>query len=600
MGRRRSLACAVTAAAAALVVAPAAADAATYTVTPGNGPCGAPADLVCGNLVEATAAAANGDTFNVSKGTYGGVEWKKGGLTINGEPGVAVNGTMKFTADSGGVNKLSKVALSQGSPPAAGIVVDGTSGLQLSDSIILSKDGNGVLITAGVTNKIVRCVIIAGGGEASAVRIQSTKGTANNSLNKKLTLESTILTGGGSGLGVFTVADLIQSAGDVDVIARHVTAAGSTNGIVLDSSSVGSLSAVGNITATLSDSIALNNKTKHNALINNTAEIKADTRSLQSADPNALFADPKSRNFRLRPGSPAIDQGGFTAGESVTDIDGDPRPGPTTDLGADEFYNAPPTAAIKVATPTPRNGKPVTFDGRGSSDREASYGGGIVRYQWSFGDGQTQETTTPVVQHTYPAQGNTVVQLVVVDNFGAASAPATTPITVSDGTPPEVRITMPFRNQTLQLSKVTKKTVTDAKGKKTTTTTRKRLKLAFAGTAKDSAGVVNVVLFIEKLAGTAASSASQATKAKASQAAKTSKCIWLDPKRGLIKRSCSKPFFILARLAKDGTWTYNLPTALKPLSAGSYRVIASGVDGTGAAGNSAPAKDAIIRFTLKK
>jgi hypothetical protein len=592
MVRRRSLTTAAAATAAALVLPAAAHAVATYTVTPGNGPCGAPADLICGNLVEATTAAATGDTFNILPSTtpYEAVEWTKGGLTINGAAGVAVNGTMTFSADSGGVSKLSKVGISQGTAAGPGIVVDGVSGLELSDSIVLSKGGHGVLIRAGRTNKIVRSFVVTGGGSASAVRIESTKGTPNNVLNKRLTLESTLLTGGGSGLGVFTIADLLSPAGNVEVIARHITAAGSTNGIVLDSSATGTLGAVGNITATLGDSIALNNRTKRNELFGSAADIDADTRSLQTGDPNTLFADPISSNYRLRPGSPAIDQGGFTDGESATDIDGEPRPGPTTDLGADEFVNAAPTASVKVATAKPRNGQPVTFDGRGSSDREASYGGGIVKYQWSFGDGQTQETTTPTVQHTYGATGSTAVQLVVVDNFGLASAAASAPLTISDGTPPEVKITKPFRNQKLKLVTVRKKTVT-TKGKKRTKTTRKKLRLSFAGSAKDSSGVANVVLFVEKLA---------APSAKASQTAKPSQCTWLDPKRGLIKRSCAKPIFIPARLAKDGSWTYNLSTKIKQPSAGSYRVIASGLDATGAAGNSASSKDAIIRFTLAK
>ncbi|HEX8158934.1 MAG TPA: PKD domain-containing protein [Solirubrobacteraceae bacterium] len=589
-----------------LVVPAAAHAAATYTVKPNSGACGAPSDLVCGNLVEAAGAAANGDTFNLTKATYEGAEFKKSGLTINGEPGVAINGTMTFSAATGAVNKLSKVALSAGTAAAPGILVNGASSLELSDSIILSKDGHGVLITAGTKNKIVRSVIITGGAAASAVRIETKRDDPNNDLNKGLTLESTILTGGAAGLGVRTecLALLDPPAGDVNVIARHITAAGSTNGIVLDSSDAArALSAgAGNITTSLTDSIALNNKTTRYAVLGgeNEAKISADTRSLQTADEGTLFADPTSRNYRLRPNSPAIGKGGFTAGESATDIDGDPRPGPTTDLGADEFVNAPPIAAIKVATQTPRNGKPVIFDGRGSSDRESGYGGGIVKYQWNFGDGQTQETATPAVQHIYPSQGSTVVQLVVVDNFGAASAVASVPITISDGTPPEVRITKPVANQTLKLVTVTKSTVTNNKGKKTTTTARKKLRLGFAGTAKDSAGVANVVLFIEKLAATSASKGQSTAKAKASQAAKSAKCTWLDPKRGLIVRSCSRPFFILARLAKDGTWTYNVSTKIKQPSAGTYRVIASGVDSTGAAGNSAPAKEAIIRFTLKK
>src|SRR3954452_6159510 len=96
----------------ALLAVPAAAQAATYTVAAGNGPCGG-ADLACGSLVEAAAAAAQGDGFNVARGTYPATEFTVGGVTINGVPGVAIDGTMTFSANSGPPSVLSKVALSQ-------------------------------------------------------------------------------------------------------------------------------------------------------------------------------------------------------------------------------------------------------------------------------------------------------------------------------------------------------------------------------------------------------------------------------------------------------------------------------------------------------
>jgi len=99
------------------------------------------------------------------------------------------------SATSGGVSKVSKVGLSQTKAAAAGIVVSGTAGLELSDSLILSKEGHGVFITAATTNKIVRSIIVTGSGGSSAVRIEGKPEDPNNTLNKKLTLESTILTG---------------------------------------------------------------------------------------------------------------------------------------------------------------------------------------------------------------------------------------------------------------------------------------------------------------------------------------------------------------------------------------------------------------------
>ena len=52
-----------------------------------------------------------------------------------------------------------------------------------------------------------------------------------------------------------------------------------------------------------------------------------------------------------------------------------------------------------------------------------------------------------------------------------------------------------------------------------------------------------------------------------------------------------------AKVAKDGAWTFNVRSTIK-LGAGRYRIIAVGLDNSGAFGNSAPSKDAVHRFTL--
>src|SRR4051812_10776122 len=130
LGRRHWLT--TPAATLAVLAAPAAAQAATYTVAPANGPCGAPADLACGSLVEAAAAAMAGDVFNVAPGTYDAATFAAPGVTITGTPGVAINGTMTFSGNgSGAPSKLEKVAISQPVGNAPGINVSGTAGLQL-------------------------------------------------------------------------------------------------------------------------------------------------------------------------------------------------------------------------------------------------------------------------------------------------------------------------------------------------------------------------------------------------------------------------------------------------------------------------------------
>ena len=588
----------ITAAACAVLVLPAAAQAAEYTVSPGQGACGG-GDTACGGLAEAAAAAAAGDVFNVAPGTYPGANFSVGGVTINGQAGAVVDGTLELSGAAGGTSKVAKVSVVKTAPAGPGILVDGAAGAIIEDCVVVSRDGDGIHISAGTTNKIVRTLAATGGAGTSAVRVVSTTGTPN----KALTLESVMLIGGGSGLGAFTTAAELEAApGDIAITARHITAAGSANGILLDSSGARRLAiatGVGNIVANVTDSITFQNATRNfpgtlgiGNIIggNNTATINA-ARTLTSGDKGAIFANAPANNFRLRPNSPVIGQGAVEAGESTTDIDGEDRAGAPTDLGADEYNNAPPVARISVKTNPPRAGQPVTFDGSASVDREQSYGGGIVKYKWSFSDGTNEETTAPTINHVFANEGDATASLVVVDNVGASSPAATVSLKLTDGTPPVVAIVKPKNKQTIRRF-TTKKTTRTVNGKKVTTTTRKRTKIVFAGLSRDPSGVTRVILTLEKLATTSGSSA------QASQTT-TPKCNWFDPARGIRRRSCAKPVLLFARLIKDsktGEWTY---TVKRNLGVGRYRLTAFGVDGSGAVGNSGGSKVGQIRFTVK-
>jgi hypothetical protein len=378
-------------------------------------------------------------------------------------------------------------------------------------------------------------------------------------------------------------------AGDATITARHITVAGSASGIVLDSSkAVGTVSAVGNIVATVSDSIVLGASSTTNypglLLVPKNSATLVFGRTDQTTAAEVLFANPAKRNFHLRADAPAIDKAQTTPGDSPTDIDGQPRPGPTTDLGADEFVNTAPTAVLAVKTPTPRSGEPVLFDASGSSDREAGLGGEIVTYRWSFGDGQTAETSTPQTTHAYKGEGSVAVTLSVVDKQGASSEPVSAALKIADGSAPAVAITKPRNNQKIKLSTRTTKTVT-RRGKKTKVRRTIRTPITIAGTATDKSGVKGVVITIEKL--TTAARRSKAT------------CTWLDPGKGVVKRACSKPVLIRPHVSR-GKWSYKpLKKLKKGLSAGTYRVRAYGTDTTGAFGNSA-SKNKVIRFTLAK
>lgn len=563
----------IAAATLAVLVAPAAANAATYTIKSGDGACG-PGDLACGGFAEAAAVATAGDVFNVAPGIYTGADFTAPGLTINGSAGVLVNSTLTFSGAAGEVSRMSRVAVVQTAATGPAIVVIGTAGLELSDTVAISAHDHGIFISAGQANKIVRSIVATGGAQTSAIRVLSEQSSAP----KSLTVESTIASGGASAIGAFTQSAplLAGPAGDITLVLRHVTAAGASNGVVIDSSAGANAlnDGAGNITATLTDSIALNSTARRavgalgagdNSAALNTA------RTMLTGDPAVIFADHAAGNLRLRPGSPAIGQGSVEPGESPTDIDGEDRSAAPTDLGGDEFNNAPPVAKIAVRTPTPRANQPVVFDASGSSDREAKYGGGILGYAWTFSDGKTQTTAGPTVSHTFAKEGDASAQVVVVDRQGAASAPASVALKLIDGTPPTVAIVKPKNNQRIRQFTVDKKT-----------NKRSRTKIVIGGLSRDASGMSRVVLTLEKLV----------------SSRRSSRCYWYSPKKGFLRKSCKKPVLFSARLIKDsstGQWTY---TVKRRLSKGRYRIQAVGSDKAGASGNAGGAKLGVVRFRL--
>jgi subtilisin family serine protease len=81
-----------------------------------------------------------------------------------------------------------------------------------------------------------------------------------------------------------------------------------------------------------------------------------------------------------------------------------------------------PTASF-VSTPNPSfAGEAVTFDASASADNDdKGSGAAIVRYDWSFGDGTTESTTSATTSHTYSASGTYRVVLTVTDNDGESA-----------------------------------------------------------------------------------------------------------------------------------------------------------------------------------
>ncbi|MDX6638947.1 MAG: Esterase depolymerase [Solirubrobacterales bacterium] len=148
--------------------------------------------------------------------------------------------------------------------------------------------------------------------------------------------------------------------------------------------------------------------------------------------------------------------------------------------------------------------------------------------------------------------------------------PVTTPTTTTPTTPgtgditaPAVTITSPRSHQSIRLR---------SKGKRRT--------IRFAGKAKDASGVRTVALSLQKVGSGHA------------------RCRWLDPKRGLVTRSCAKPVLLKAKLGKHGTWTYRVPRAIR-LPAGRYRLRSVGTDRAGVTGNTASATKRAVSFKLR-
>ncbi len=543
-GRRCSLTIAAVAIAAAAAL-PAAAQAKSITVNPADGACGA--DFTCSTLAQAAAIAVSGDVVTVANAIYRSAEFDEGGVTIVGSPSFAVDGTLTFSGTSGGVSKLQKAIISQQNGSNPGVAVGGGAGLQISDSAVLSVGGEGALFTAGTANKIERSVIASAGQSTPAVRVTSPDVSP---AKKALLVESSIITGGLAGLSVNTGTNGLvigSTAGDVDVTLRHVTAAGA-RGIVLDSTKAASGvlgSPVGNITANVVDSIVLNGTTKAAyggiALVSPANSIGVSyTRTLDGGfNPDAVFANPSTRNYRLKAGSPAINAGGFTPGESTTDIDGEDRSGPTTDQGGDEFNPAPPPANAPTGTPVKGDGvaPAVVIKSPKHNQRIKITTTKTKTTKKKLKNGKTKTTKKKTTKRT--------------------------PISISG-------------------------TATDAAGIKGVIVTIQRTSAIKSKKKKST-----------KKKKSSKQKTKSTTSAKASQTTATTKkkCYWLDDKRGIKKRSCDRPILMLAKTDAKGNWRLDIAKKLR-FSPARFRIIVLGGDNSGAVGNTAASKDAIHKFSL--
>lgn len=521
----------------ATLALPAAASAATFEVKS------------AGDLTKAADAAVSGDTIHLAAGVYAvNPVVKAAGVTIAGDPGAVL-----VTAKADATPVLSFAAASGTPDTVTGLIVIGAAGAAVSV-------GN-----PGLT--VQRSVLYSASADAlsSAIALPLTD-LAGAAPPRAITIDSSFLVAPkGAGITATAARALdTQTVGATTVAGRHVSIV-AARAVVADSTGAATpvTGQQGAVSATFADSILLGAQAKGAA-----ADAITLTRSRAADDPALaplVFVDPGKLNLHLR--ADAVDfigKGGITDGESDRDIDGDARSaGGVSDLGADEFVNRAPAAALAAPTGTLREGQAVTLDASGSADPEASIGGGVVAYAWDFGDGQTATTSTPRADHVYARRGAYAATVTVTDRQGAASAPASAAIAVLDGVKPTAKVSSPFAGQKVRIYRKAGR-----RGR------LRRVRAQFFGSAADDAGLSGIAVALRR-AGSA-----------------NGTCRWFDGRAKLVKGPCSTPVYALAKL--DGTqWSYVLARRAR-LPRGTYRLTVVPVDASRLAGDAQT-----VRFRIR-
>jgi hypothetical protein len=518
------------------------------------------------------------------------------------------------SASGGGLVTLKNSTLLQ----SAGLATDpavlstGAGGLAAVDDVVVSAKGPALRFEDSDANAITRTAAVT---TAAGVNVVEVISAANSASTKKLALDSSSLAGtGGTAAGLFAQSQgtggiPASTAGDITIDARYITTAGQGKGIVLDASAaeasptlltLGPPTPVGSISATVANSIvhgpsravqfagrttgippvavgsAANTATlaftntdapPKDASAAGTDQTLGTITGDGSATPDSqLFINLAAKNLHLRQDAPVIDKAPPLAGGSATDVDGQPRAldgidddsVAQPDLGADEALNLPPTARLIAGPRFIRQNQVTGFDASASTDPEASIGGGVVSYQWSYGDGTPGETTTgPVTFHRYKQIGTFQATVRVVDKAGVVSAPAT-PVTISvvDGIPPAISITRPTSGLKVN---------------------RAKKLLGFGGRVSDNTGVRSVEISVRLVK--RAATKNKKGKLVKPKALPTGTCEYFTGKKAIVKRTCKTPLFFGARVL-DFTWSFSVPKAVK-LPLGTYEVRVRAADSLG-------------------
>jgi hypothetical protein len=95
------------------------------------------------------------------------------------------------------------------------------------------------------------------------------------------------------------------------------------------------------------------------------------------------------------------------------------------------FNNLPPVAVLNVSYLGQADPYEYEFDGSGSYDADASFGGMITQYDFIINGVAAIQTVTPVVKYIFPGPGSYIIQLKVQDNDGAFSPVVQSQLTVN-------------------------------------------------------------------------------------------------------------------------------------------------------------------------
>jgi PKD repeat protein len=484
------------------------------------------------------------------------------------------------------------------------IASTGTGGTRLADVIAASFTGPAVIFSASDANVVLRSTLLA--AEASSDRSDAVQLLSANAGARKLVVDSSILVGGAKSAGVL-VRSTGASAGASTLDLRHATITGAAKGVELDANGArgpgslpGPAAPAGSITARAASSIvhpassARRYQTADAGLLTSTNAVTltfsdSDAPAGTAADgatvtmgnatstPDAqLFA----KGYTLRQDAPVIDKGGpVEAGESAKDVNGDPRQaGAATDKGADEFVNQAPKAAFELAPTSVKQDQLVGYASTSSDPEEVSKaGGGIVEYQWDFGDGTREASANPATLHKYAQVGTYTVTLVVKDRGGAVSAPATKTVTVVDGILPAASVTAPADGATLKLNPKKKKGARKAP---------KPRRLTVTGKATDASGVakVEVALYATQ-------------RSEKGKRLKKGECFFYSG-RLFVKKDCTKEIWIPLAVTGDGWRLKTLGGVRVPQ--GRYEIRVRATDAAGNLSTQFTVKDrSLVRFTVK-